>query len=251
MKHSVNVRDIIIGDGIPKICAPIVSDTIDGILAEALLIKESKADIVEWRVDFYEHIHEIDCIKDAIIRLREVLEDMPILFTIRTSNEGGNISIEKEEYLNINKVAIESQYIDMVDVEVFMGDDVTSFIVANAHANQIKVIGSNHDFHQTPAKEEMINRLRHMQDLQVDIPKIAVMPNSKNDVLELLSATSEMLDNYADRPIITMSMGKLGLISRLAGETFGSAVTFGAVSQISAPGQIKVDNLKNILEQLH
>lgn len=50
-----------------------------------------------------------------------------------------------------------------------------------------------------------------MQELDADIPKIAVMPQNKKDVLTLLSATEEMASEYADRPIITMSMaGAIG-----------------------------------------
>ena len=48
--------------------------------------------------------------------------------------------------------------------------------------------------------------------------KIAVMPQNKRDVLTLLSATEEMVTDYADRPIITMSMAGTGVISRLCGK---------------------------------
>ncbi len=110
---------------------------------------------------------------------------------------------------------------------------------------------SNHDFHKTPAAEEIVQRLRKMQELDADIPKIALMPQCKTDVLTLLSATLEMHERYADRPIITMSMAKNGVISRLAGEVFGSAATFGAVKKASAPGQIAVTDLRTVLTILH
>ena len=90
-----------------------------------------------------------------------------------------------------------------------------------------------------------------MQGLGVDIPKIAVMPKDKQDVLTLLSATEEMSRLYADRPIITMSMAGDGVISRICGEAFGSALTFGAAGQLSAPGQLGVKELRQVLEILH
>jgi 3-dehydroquinate dehydratase-1 len=90
-----------------------------------------------------------------------------------------------------------------------------------------------------------------MQDLGADIPKIAVMPQNKKDVLTLLAATEEMASEYADRPIITMSMAGTGVISRLAGEVFGSALTFGAAAKASAPGQMGVEDLKQVLTLLH
>ena len=90
-----------------------------------------------------------------------------------------------------------------------------------------------------------------MQELGADIPKIAVMPQNKKDVLTLLAATEEMANEYADRPIITMSMAGTGVISRLAGEVFGSALTFGAAAKASAPGQMGVEDLKQVLTLLH
>ena len=110
------------------------------------------------------------------------------------------------------------------------------------HVSGTKVIASNHDFDKTPAKSDLIYRLRKMQDMGADIPKMAVMPQTKKDVLTLLSATEEMASDYADRPIITMSMAGLGSISRIACEAFGSCLTFGSGAQASAPGQIGAEN---------
>lgn len=90
-----------------------------------------------------------------------------------------------------------------------------------------------------------------MQDMNADIPKIAVMPQNKKDVLTLLAATEEMTTNYADRPIITMSMAGTGVISRLCGEVFGSSMTFGAAKKASAPGQMGVNDLNTVLGLLH
>ena len=90
-----------------------------------------------------------------------------------------------------------------------------------------------------------------MQDLDADIPKIAVSASEQEDVLTLLAATEEMVSEYADRPIITMSMAGTGLISRLCGEVFGSALTFGAVGKASAPGQMNAADLSEILTLIH
>ena len=115
----------------------------------------------------------------------------------------------------------------------------------------VRIIASNHDFFKTPAKSDIISRLRKMQDMGADIPKIAVMPQSRRDVLTLLCATEEMVSDYADRPIITMSMAGTGVISRLCGEVFGSSMTFGAAKKASAPGQMGVNDLNTVLGLLH
>ena len=249
--NTVKVRNIEIGAGIPKICVPIVGVTREEILAAAENIKSTKADVVEWRVDWYEDIFDFTKTEATMQALREVLGEMPILFTFRTSKEGGEKAIETEAYVELNQNAAKTGLVDLVDVEAFTGDDVVKAVVETAHANGVKVIASNHDFHKTPAKEEIVSRLRKMQELGADIPKIAVMPQNKKDVLTLLAATEEMVNNYADRPIITMSMAATGVISRVCGEVFGSALTFGAVGKASAPGQMGAGELKEMLTTLH
>ena len=249
--NTVKVRNIEIGAGIPKICVPIVGVTREEILAAAENIKSTKADVVEWRVDWYEDIFDFAKTEATMKALREALGEMPILFTFRTSKEGGEKAIETEAYVELNQNAAKTGLIDLVDVEAFTGDEAVEAVVETAHANGVKVIASNHDFHKTPAKEEIVSRLRKMQELGADIPKIAVMPQNKKDVLTLLAATEEMSSEYADRPIITMSMSGTGVISRLCGEVFGSALTFGAVGKVSAPGQMGIEDLTTVLGLLH
>ena len=97
--NTVKVRNIEIGAGIPKICVPIVGVTREEILAAAENIKSTKADVVEWRVDWYEDIFDFTKTEATMQALREVLGEMPILFTFRTSKEGGEKAIETEAYV--------------------------------------------------------------------------------------------------------------------------------------------------------
>ena len=249
--NPIMIRGVAIGEGIPKICVPIVGKTREEIVKAAEEIRTLPVDVVEWRADWYEEIFEADVVLDVLQELRRILGELPLLFTFRTKKEGGEKEIDKKYYRTLNQLVAESGLADLIDVEVFSGDEVVNDLVRTAHENEVKVIGSNHDFEKTPSKEEIIRRLQKMQELDVDLPKIAVMPRKKEDVLTLLAATEEMNRKYADRPIITMSMAGDGVISRLCGEVFGSALTFGAAGQASAPGQIGVKELRQILTILH
>ena len=249
--NPIMIRGVAIGEGIPKICVPIVGKTREEIVKAAEEIRTLPVDVVEWRADWYEEIFEADVVLDILQELRRILGELPLLFTFRTKKEGGEKEIDEKNYRTLNQLAAESGLADLIDVEVFSGDEVVNDLVRTAHENEVKVIGSNHDFEKTPSKEEIIRRLQKMQELDVDLPKIAVMPRKKEDVLTLLAATEEMNRKYADRPIITMSMAGDGVISRLCGEVFGSALTFGAAGQASAPGQIGVKELRQILTILH
>ncbi|MCI6467822.1 MAG: type I 3-dehydroquinate dehydratase [Faecalicatena sp.] len=249
--NSVKVRNIEIGTGIPKICVPIVGTSQEEILRAAKEIKKLSVDVVEWRVDWYEDVSDFGKVKETLKGLRTILDEMPLLFTFRTSKEGGEKTITEEDYIKLNQEAARTGSVDLVDVEMFTGDEAVRQIVEAAHECGVKVIMSNHDFQKTPDQQEIVSRLVRMQRLGADIPKIAVMPKCKKDVLTLLAATEEMASQYADRPIITMSMAADGVISRLCGEVFGSALTFGAVGKTSAPGQMEAGALKTVLDLLH
>ncbi|MGM9943345.1 MAG: type I 3-dehydroquinate dehydratase, partial [Lysinibacillus sp.] len=184
-------------------------------------------------------------------KLREIFAEELLLFTFRSHKEGGNKEISDAFYVELNQTAIRTKNIDLVDVELFNEEENVKTLVATAKENGVYVIMSNHDFFKTPAKEEIISRLCKMQEYGAHIPKIAVMPTSVADVITLLDATNTMKTEHADRPLITMSMGGTGVISRLAGEVFGSAFTFGAGKEASAPGQIPVEELRTVLNILH
>jgi 3-dehydroquinate dehydratase-1 len=248
---TFKIKNTVLGEGVPKICVPIVAKTKEEAIEEAKSFSDIKADLVELRIDWYDEVNDIEKVKDLLKDLQVILKDLPLLFTFRTAEEGGEKKITIEDYITLNKEAAKSGFVDLIDVEVFKGDEVVKDIIETAHQAGVKVVASNHDFDKTPAKDDIVYRLRKMQDLGADIPKIAVMPKSKFDVLELLEATLIMKEKYADRPIITMSMSGEGVISRLAGEVFGSCLTFGAAKKASAPGQIGVNELSNVLETIH
>ena len=248
--NTVKIRDIEIGAGAPKIIVPIVGITKEDIIEEAKTFDSIPVDVVEWRVDWFEGVFDFAKVEDVLKDLRTVLGNIPLLMTFRTSKEGGEKTIEPDAYAELNIKAAQTGYVDLIDVEIFTGDEIVKKIIDGAHAAGVKVIASNHDFFKTPAKADIIYRLRKMQDMNADIPKIAVMPQSSKDVLTLLTVT-ESWKETGKTPVITMSMAGEGLISRLCGEIFGSAVTFGAAGKSSAPGQIDAEELRQILEIIH
>lgn len=249
--NTVTVRNVVIGEGKPKVIVPIVGVTEQEILDAAGKMAAVQPDVIEWRADWYEDVFDQEKVNALLKKLRDILQDTPVLMTFRTSKEGGEKAIDPDKYVSLNLEAAKTGLVDLVDVEIFTGDDVVKKIIDGAHEAGVKVIASNHDFHKTPSQSDIVYRLRKMQDMGADIPKIAVMPQNKKDVLTLLAATEEMASDFADRPIITMSMAGTGVISRLCGEVFGSSMTFGAAGKASAPGQMDVAALNEVLDHLH
>ncbi|UYO30477.1 type I 3-dehydroquinate dehydratase [Bacillus halotolerans] len=249
--NVLTIKGVSIGEGMPKIIVPLMGKTEKQILKEAEAVKLLDPDIVEWRVDVFEKADDSEAVIKMISKLRESLRDKLFLITFRSHKEGGSKEMDVRSYIALLETAIRTKDIDFIDIELFSGEANVEALVSLAEENGVYVIMSNHDFQKTPAKDEIISRLRKMQELGAHIPKIAVMPKDAGDLLTLLDATYTMKTKYADRPMITMSMAGTGLVSRLSGEVFGSACTFGAGEEASAPGQIPVSELRNVLEVLH
>lgn len=246
---KVMIDQIVIGEGKPKIIVPLVDRTESALLASAEHIQQLDCDIVEWRIDFFQDVQKPELVAELSHKIKRTL-NKPLLITFRTYKEGGELPLSDEEYFAIYHTLIERGGLDLIDLELFMPAESIAQTLNAAHKKNIKVIMCNHDFDKTPSKQEILSRLQQMQEKGADICKIAVMPQNSKDVLTLLEATREMYENYADRPLITMSMGSLGMISRISGQVFGSAATFGSAGTASAPGQISVTELRKIIDTL-
>lgn len=248
MLNTVTVENVTLGKGRPKIIVPIVGRDEASILEAAKNVRNIACDLIEWRIDFYDDVTREGAVIALSHKVKEAIKK-PLLITFRSKREGGETEISDEAYAELYFQIIENGSLDLLDVELFMPDAIVRNVVKTAQSNNIKIILCNHDFDGTPSQAEIIERLTMMQEKGADVCKIAVMPQNENDVLTLLSATAEMKAK-ADRPLITMSMGALGMVSRVSGELFGSAATFGSAGTASAPGQIPVSKLQDIIEAL-
>ncbi|MEE1942901.1 type I 3-dehydroquinate dehydratase [Streptomyces sp. TRM 70361] len=247
---TVTVGGVTIGEGAPKVIAPLTGGTSEELYAQAEAVVAARPDLAEWRVDLFSDLADSNAVTSTARALVNRLAGIPLLFTCRTRAEGGRAELDDEAYGELNASLVRSAAVDLVDVEYRRSRPVVERVLRTAHEHGVPVVASNHDFDGTPPKDEIVARLREMQELGADICKIAVMPHSAADVLTLLDATRAMREEHADRPLITMAMGGLGLVSRLSGRVFGSAATFGAVGAASAPGQIDVAELRGALELL-
>lgn len=247
---SVTVRGLTIGEGIPKIVVPLTGKMPADLMKQAARAgKEPGVDAVEWRVDLYEHALWPAQVLAALKAMRTVLGDIPLLFTCRTAKEGGELDMEKEDYYALNLTAARSGLVDLVDVESDTAEDVSQHI-AQLHELGVKVVASRHDFEKTPGDAQLRGHLERGWEVGGDISKLAVMPQDPEDVTRLLTVTKAVHEENG-RPLIAISMGGLGVSSRTEGERYGSAMTFAALAQASAPGQMPVYQLRRELERVH
>lgn len=248
----IKVENIKIGVGKPKICVPITAATLKQAVEQAEYLAGAlrpDVDLAEFRIDYLKDAKKTEFLHETLTEVKRALNNIPLLCTFRTLKEGGEMMVSDYEYEDILVQCIQSKVIDLIDVEIFRGAELFKKIVSEAHKQNIYVIGSNHDFSKTPAKDEMVSRLMMIEREGADIAKLAVMPKDREDVLALLNACS-IARTCMDIPLIAISMGRLGMISRLSGELLGSCITFGSGAASSAPGQIAAGKLRKILELL-
>jgi 3-dehydroquinate dehydratase-1 len=232
----------------PTICTPLTGKNTDELIAELHNIIPKKPDLIEWRADFYDQIDQFD---QVILTAQEISKNcsgIPMLFTIRSHKEGGqSIPLTEEGIVELLSSICQTDFVSMIDFEASNKPEHIKQLREVSSNHQKKLILSYHNFEYTPDKSELLDRLRVAKSYGADVAKAAVMPKDEKDVLALLEVTKDAQDEL-NIPIITMSMGGLGAISRMLGWMYGSAVTFAVGEKSSAPGQIPIENLREIIE---
>lgn len=245
----LKVKNKLIGSGKPLVCISVIEKQKDGVIAEVKRLIAKGAKMIEWRVDYFEGVNSPNAVREVLSEMKNLMGDTILVFTFRSKEQGGECSLPNSKISDLHEVAAESKVVDFIDVEYFYTDDADAEIY-KLQKMGTKVITSHHDFHETPLSDVLFMLLEQMNHSDADIVKLAMMPNTTEDVLRLLEETNHFHNRYPNKPLITMAMGKLGMISRISGETFGSCVTFGAGKTASAPGQIEMSKLEMILDVL-
>ncbi|EMH1636951.1 type I 3-dehydroquinate dehydratase [Acinetobacter baumannii] len=231
-----------------KTIVPITAKTKEQALAQAQVIANTAdADLAEFRIDLLSFASDTKQVIALGHELKKILGNKPMIATIRTKNEGSQLEISDADYVKTYQAYLKNPFMDWLDVEMFRDQKVVSEIVQKAHQKKVLVVMSNHDFQKTPSQDEIEKRLLKQDQMGADVLKIAVMPKSKQDVFTLMNATLKV-SQQTTKPLLTMSMGQLGTISRVATANMGGSYSFGMIGQASAPGQIDVTKLKQILQ---
>ena len=166
---------------------------------------------------------------------------LPVIITNRMADQGGLWQGSEDE--RIRELLSLLPLADAVDIELCALD--RDRVVIKAKNAGKTVIISTHDFQKTPDNKVMDGIIRKSLEAGADIAKLAVMPGSLCDVLRLLDVTL-----HAKGPVCTIAMGATGKHSRVIAPVYGSVMTYGYVETPTAPGQLRIDELKNLLKML-
>ncbi|WP_270345326.1 type I 3-dehydroquinate dehydratase [Lactococcus petauri] len=223
-----------------KIVVPVLPTTVAEV-QELNVEKYRKADIIEWRADF---LGDIESILQAAPFIFEKFKDFSLLFTVRTANEGGNISISKKDYVTLLKKVAKFDP-DYIDIEYFSYRKALPQLLEFKE----KIVLSYHNFFESPT--DLTARMMKMQREETGFVKVAIRAQRECDVLDLLQITRDFTMEYGPK-FIGIAMGELGKISRVAGGLTGSVWTFVALDKEegSAPGQLTLPQMLDVLDAL-
>lgn len=248
---QITVRGTVIGGTKPLICLPLVGETRAEVLKEAEELTALQPDLLEWRADGYGKVESMEDCLSVLTELRTIIHETPLIFTCRIDQEGGMKKISREKRLDLISEVMESGDIDLIDTELCNDAAFIKAVKERAGQCGVKLILSYHNFIDTPSEPFIYSKLVEAQVAGADISKVAVTPNNYGDVLTLLSATNKARSEIIKGPMVTMSMGPEGAVSRLAGGLYGSDITFAIGLQASAPGQIPIKELKRGMASLY
>ena len=198
------------------------------------------ADIIEWRADFLP--------KEAILQVApaifEKFAGRELLFTLRTRAEGGEIDLDSAEYVQIIKDVAQLYQPEYIDFEYFSHKDVFEEMLDFPN-----LVLSYHNFQETP--ENMMEILSELTSLTPKVVKVSVMAHTEQDVLDLMNFTRGFKTLNPEQEYVTISMGKVGKVSRITSDVTGSSWSFASLDEASAPGQISLSSIKKIREILN
>lgn len=209
----------------------VVASVTEKLPEKAREARDSGASAVELRVDLYRG----DALDD-LGGLSESTVDLPVIVTCRPDG------YEEGERSTLLSRAVE--HADAVDVDVDSSDQVRESVYAAADLHGATKIASYHDHAKTPSTDKLGSLLdRGLQ--RADLAKLAVTPSGHEDVHRLLGVTLERRND----PVCTIAMGTVGSYSRFLAPVYGSTLTYGSLGEPTAPGQLPVDRLSDLVEE--
>lgn len=250
LSTPLRIRGIQFGGAKPLFCIPLVPADLNSLTDEARVAMQLEPDLVEWRADFFR-----DATPDALVgaarRLRDLILDTPLIFTLRVRHEGGAQDQSQPLRSRLIDAVLRSGAVDVIDLELANEAQFLDPLMASARERGVRVLLAMHNFSETPSNAALLGRIREMESLGADIAKVAVMPQSHDDVLRVFQVTSAAHREFPHLPLVTMAMGSMGVVSRVAGFLYGSAMAFAVGQTASAPGQIPIADARRMTALLN
>lgn len=207
----------------------------------------------------FDYIKKKDYItKDFAIKLKDLLENKHLsIFTLRDKSEGGKLKIQKSERIELIKMLIQARP-DFFDIELNTDLETLNSVISLSFMEKVNLIFSYHNLKETLDYESSKNIILNFEEkivkdnlnefdiLSKCIYKLIFTAQNIEDNLVPLRLCQEFSRNK--KKVISFCMDKLGLLSRIICVKFGSFLTYAALEERTAPGQINVKIMQEFYE---
>lgn len=250
----LRIKGLAFQDGSLHCCGTLTSRTMPEFFEDLRTLNPSLFDLLEWRADYLDpgEIPMADAIGKGLLAIGQEFPEMPLIFTFRRTEEGGQSDLSPQEILTLQKAAGESGLVDLLDVELALLEPDSPLSGAYAELleklkmTEVKLLLSWHDFQETPPVEYLCARFQEARMRGAHMAKIAVKANTREEAERLLTASARCAE-MLDIPHIALAMGEEGAYTRYARGRSQSCITFAPVTSASAPGQLDAETLREKL----
>lgn len=234
------------------VAIPIKTNNYDKNLSLIKNALDEKPNFIELRFDFINNVENLTRELGSSL-LNIIHPTVPTIFTFRDYSEGGQVKIDKEERLKILENLLEAQP-GFIDIEMNSEKEVLNHVINLAIKKKINLIFSYHDFEKTPSYKETLELILRFEDkliknllinasiVEKSIYKIIFTAQNFEDNIIPINLCQYFSKN--NRKIISFCMGEIGIFSRIICVKFGSFMTYCSLEEKTAPGQIKIEKLR-------
>lgn len=232
------------------LCLPLMAKTGELLLTEIRQAKALRVDMLEWRVDALQSLQASADLFSLAAQVRHEAHGLPLILTLRSAAEGGGATgLSDSARADLLLALVPYAKPEFIDIELAMAPSDFLRVQAACRAAAIQLIVSSHDFKRTASQDRLLSSFMRAKELGADVSKLAAHPNDFDDVLRLMTVTRQAATQL-DIPVIGISMGELGVVSRVFATECGSALTFVAGSEASAPGQLALARYRQLRQLL-
>lgn len=222
----------------PAVCGSILREDLDSMESGINRAVEIGADLIELRLDKLENPQGWE---------KLLPEGVPTIVTNRTKKEGGHFGVEERDRIRFLLEAVEAGA-SSIDIELSTEEKLRNKVLRKARAEGTSTIISFHDFESVPSIRELMEKGRKMEKVGCDFGKIIGYSNNSQEALSMLDFLINSSENL-EIPMIAFAMGKRGEFTRLASTLLGSPFTYASIEEKTAPGQLSVGEVKEVLEK--
>lgn len=205
-------------------------------------------DALELRVDLLQSFYDLDFVKEQVALLRS-LSPLPIIFTVRSKNQGGSFPDGAEEQMfKLLHLAVRLGC-EFVDVETCWSRKARDLIEKKRHRSAI--ISSYHAVQEPSSESDVKAIFRECYSQgKVQVVKVVVKAYSPHDALMVDRVAKEFANTWQHQmPVISLCTTDFGKLARVLNRTL-TPVTHPLLPAAAAPGQLSVEEIMTFRKQL-